>query len=106
VKLDIQTLIVKVYGGVRAILIDQVRVALEKAQLPLSQLFTKYDKNKDGFLEHSELVQALSECHLKLGANMRDILLSKILDPPAQGSSRGSGKISLGISKFYLEAGG
>jgi len=80
--------------------------------MPLSQLFTKYDKNKDGYLEHSELLQALSDCHLKLGTNMRDVLMSQVFDPPARGDekkgkmSEGSGKISLGVLKFYLEAGG
>ena len=50
-KLNTQELAIQVYAGVRAILVDQVRVALEKAHLSLGQLFTKYDKNNDGFLE-------------------------------------------------------
>ena len=62
VKLKTQDLAAKVYQGVKTILVDQVRVALEKAQLSLSQLFTRYDMNKDGLLEHKELLRALSDC--------------------------------------------
>ena len=104
VKLNTQHLATKVYAGVKAILIDQVRVALEKAQLSLGQLFGKYDKNKDGFLDHAELRAALSDCHLALGPKMSEILLSQILDPPGPTKSASSGKISFGVLKFYLEA--
>ena len=62
VKLKTQDLATKVYQGVKTILVDQVRVTLEKAQLSLSQLFTKYDMNKDGLLEHKELLRALADC--------------------------------------------
>jgi Ca2+-binding EF-hand superfamily protein len=104
VKLNLQQLATKVFEGVKAILIDQVRVALAKAQLSLGQVFTKYDKNKDGFLEPSELQKALVDCHLTLGAKMSDILLNQVLDPPSPARSVGSGKISFGVLQFYLEA--
>jgi hypothetical protein len=44
-----------VFNAVRAILIGQVRVAFEKADMSLGNLFTNYDKNKDGFLDHLEI---------------------------------------------------
>lgn len=67
VKLSTQELAEKVYGGVKAILIEQARVALEKAGVSLSEWFAKHDRNKDGFLEHSELLTGLKENHLALG---------------------------------------
>lgn len=106
VKLNTQQLATKVSEGVRAILIDQVRVALEKAGLSLGQLFAKYDKNSDGFLDHQELTRALSDCGLTLGAKMSGILLTEVLDPRGPNKSTSSGKISYGVLKFYLEAGG
>ena len=44
--------------------------------MSLGQLFAKYDKNKDGFLDHAELTQALSDCRMTLGSKMRDILMN------------------------------
>lgn len=108
VKLNTQDLAAKVYSGVKAILVDQVRVALEKAQLSLSQLFTKYDMNKDGLLEHKELLKALSDCHLVLTGKekekMADILLKEVLDPRRGERAAASGKISYGVLKFYIES--
>lgn len=108
VKLKTQDLATKVYQGVQTILVDQVRVALEKAQLSLSQLFTKYDMNKDGLLEHKELLRALSDCHLGLSNKMADILLKEVLDPPRKGSkgerAAAHGRISYGVLKFYIES--
>lgn len=113
VKLKTQDLATKVYQGVKTILVDQVRVALDKAQLSLSQLFTKYDMNKDGLLEHKELLRALSDCHLGLSNKMADILLKEVLDPrsgnkdnknnnrAATGRSIG---VSYGVLKFYIES--
>lgn len=54
-KLSVPELASQVFEGVRAILVDQVRVTLEKAELSVGQLFAKYDSNKDGLLEHAQL---------------------------------------------------
>ena len=108
VKLNTQDLATKVYQGVKTILVDQVRVALEKAQLSLSQLFTKYDKNKDGLLEHKELLRALSDCHCVLAEDrkrkMADILLKEVLDPRKGERAAANGRISYGVLKFYIES--
>ena len=104
IKLKTQELATKVYQGVQTILVDQVRVALEKAQLSLSQLFTKYDMNKDGLLEHKELLRALSDCHLSLSNKMADILLKEVLDPRRGERAAANGRISYGVLKFYIES--
>jgi len=104
VKLKTQDLATKVYQGVQTILVDQVRVALEKAQLSLSQLFTKYDMNKDGLLEHKELLRALSDCHCDLRSKMADILLKEVLDPRRGERAAATGRISYGVLKFYIES--
>lgn len=104
IKLKTQELATKVYQGVQTILVDQVRVALEKAQLSLSQLFAKYDMNKDGLLEHKELLRALSDCHLSLSNKMADILLKEVLDPRRGERAAANGRISYGVLKFYIES--
>jgi hypothetical protein len=114
VKLKTQDLATKVYQGVKTILVDQVRVTLEKAQLSLSQLFTRYDMNKDGLLEHKELLRALSDCRAQnkdkdLSDKMADILLKEVLDPRRGGNknnNRSAAKegISYGVLKFYIES--
>lgn len=106
VTLNTQQLGTKVYQGVKAILVDQVRVAFEKAGLSISQLFAKYDANKDGLLDHAELLKALSDCHLTLGSKMSDVLLKEVFGPRGGDRSAAGGKISYGALKFYLESGG
>jgi Ca2+-binding EF-hand superfamily protein len=98
-KLNTQDLAKKVFLGVHAILIDQVRVALEKNQMSLGQLFQKYDGNKDGLLEHFEIEKALKDCHLTLGKEMTKIFLEDILS----NSKAGSTSVSFGVFKFYLD---
>lgn len=114
-KLKVQQLGAEVFAAVQALLVEQVRVAFGKAKKTVAQVFAKYDANKDGFLERAELQQALADCDLRLETNMRAVLLDQVLDPPPPSASRGSsrmgdsasaGKISVGILKFYLEAGG
>jgi len=51
---------------VKAILIDRVRHRLERASMSVSDLFTKYDRNKDGFLEYDEFAKAMLECKIDL----------------------------------------
>lgn len=52
IKMNINDLVAKVFSGVKASLIDQVRSALERAGFDMNSLFAKYDSNKDGFLSH------------------------------------------------------
>lgn len=106
VTLSIQQLATKVFQGVKAILVDQVRVAFEKAGLSMSQLFEKYDSNKDGLLDHAELLKALSDCHLTLKSKMSDVLLKEVFGAGGGERSAAGGKISYGTLKFYLESGG
>lgn len=73
----------------------------------MNSLFAKYDQNKDGFLSHQELSEALNSpaVDVRLGSNMRAVLLSEVLDPPQAGKKKGgSGKISFGVLKFYFES--
>lgn len=81
VKVSTTDLVEEVFKGVESILVDQVRVTLARAHLKVDKLFDKYDKNKDGFLEHSELLQALSDSHLVLQPNMSAVLIDGVLDP-------------------------
>jgi len=80
-------------------------VAFGKAQKTVAQLFAKYDANKDGQLERSEFTQALTDCGLRLETNMMNVLYEQVLDPPTRGG-RGTGKVSYGILKFYVESAG
>jgi hypothetical protein len=113
VKMKVGDLVSKVFDAVQARLIEQVRVALKKEGLSISSLFSKYDKNKDGFLDyspqHSELQKVLEDCHNPLKPNMLRVLQSRVFDPPAaqdQQRRDGTGKIGMGVMKFYLETGG
>jgi len=47
-------------------LIDRVRHRLERASMTVSDLFAKYDRNKDGFLEYDEFAKAMLECKIDL----------------------------------------
>ena len=55
IKMNIKDLVAKVFSGVKASLIDQVRSALERAGIDMNTLFAKYDSNRDGFLSHQEI---------------------------------------------------
>ena len=103
VKMNVHHLIKEVYDAVRAILIDKVRDSFERAPLTIHQLFQKYDKNADGYLEYAEINRAMTESNLKLESEMNKIVLS-ILDPPSKMKKNGSGKISHGMVRYYLES--
>jgi len=85
-RLQTSDFVKRVFEGVKAILIDRVRHRLERASMTVSDLFTKYDRNKDGFLEYDEFSKAMLECKIDLQKNMRDYLMKECLDP--QGASR------------------
>lgn len=73
----------------------------------MNSLFAKYDANRDGFLTHQELSEALKSpaVDVRLESNMTNLLLSEVLDPPQPGTKKGgSGKISFGVLKFYFES--
>jgi hypothetical protein len=62
VQISINKLTEKVYSALDAILIERIRDAVTKSLKPLSELFTKFDANKDGKLEYAELENLLLEC--------------------------------------------
>ena len=78
--MNVMHLIKEVYEAVQAILIGKVTDSFEKVAMTIHQLFAKYDRNADGYLEYPELNSALKDCNLKLESEMSKILLT-ILDP-------------------------
>jgi Ca2+-binding EF-hand superfamily protein len=112
VKMKVGDLVNAVFAAVEARLVDQVRVALNKEGLTVASVFSKYDKNKDGFLDyspqHSELQKVLEDCHRPLKPNMLRVIQSRVLDPSKSHDVQrrdGTGKIGMGMMKFYFEQG-
>lgn len=62
VKLSVDKLTQTVFSSLNALLIDQIRVSLEKNGLQISQLFSKYDKQKKGYLDGNDFNSILSDC--------------------------------------------
>lgn len=62
VKLSVDKLTQAVFSSLNALLIDQIRVSLDKNGLQIALLFSKYDKQKKGYLDGNDFNSILLDC--------------------------------------------
>jgi hypothetical protein len=62
VRLSMSMFTDKVFNALDAILIEKMKDSVVKSLRPLSELFAKYDSNKDGFIDLTEFESLLLEC--------------------------------------------
>lgn len=86
----------KVYMAVDALLIDRTKDLILKSRRSLSELFSKHDSNKNGFLEPTEFENMLLECQVTLKPNLFSRLIN-ILTPNK------NSKLNLNSLKAYFQ---
>ena len=69
VTLSISRLTDKVFLAVDAFLIEKMKDAVARQVRPLSDLFSKFDTNKDGKLTYNEMENLLLECQVAFKMN-------------------------------------
>jgi hypothetical protein len=60
----------KVFRALDALLIERMRDSVAKSMKPLHELLMRFDANKDGFLEYSEVETMFLECQLAFKPQM------------------------------------
>jgi hypothetical protein len=99
VEISIAKLTDKVLLALDALLIEKMKDSVMKSLKPLSEIFTKFDSNKDGQLDYSELENLFLECQLAFRPNMLQRVY-QLLDP-----SKKTSRISYDQFKFYVSEG-
>ena len=80
VTISINRLVDRIYMALDAILIERMKDAIARTLNSLSNLFKKYDANKDGKLDYAEFENLLLECQLCLKPPLLERLFM-LLDP-------------------------
>lgn len=96
VNISINKLTEKVFYALDALLIDIMKEHLARTNRPLNDIFSRFDSNKDNFLEYAELENLLLDCHISFKPNILKRIY-ELMDP-----GRRTSKISMNSFKFYL----
>ena len=98
----VDDLVVLIYEGVKAVMIDMMQRGLKKSRRALADIVRERDTNRDGYLEYQEFEDMLLQ-DMQVGFFPKlseSVVINQLLDP-----GKRHGKIKNDLIKMYLGEG-